>query len=59
MLGAFKEKSKAPDSGLHFGEGPFDALSADPMGGPLVAADTQLMQAVIEHAQASPAENAG
>ena len=38
-------------SGLHFGEGPFEALSADPMGGPVIAAGTSLMQAIIERAQ--------
>ncbi len=34
-------------SGLHFGEGPFSVLSADPMGGPLIHAGTNLMQALI------------
>lgn len=29
--------------GLYFGEGPFDVLQADPMGGPVLAAATQLM----------------
>jgi hypothetical protein len=31
-------------SGLHFGEGPMDALARDALGGPLVAAATQLMR---------------
>jgi len=34
-------------SGLHFGEGPFDALSQDPMGGPIIAAGAGLMKALI------------
>lgn len=34
-------------SGLHFGEGPFEALAGDPMGGPVIGAATQLMQALI------------
>lgn len=38
-------------SGLHFGEGPFAALSADPMGGPLIQAGTNLMQALIARAE--------
>jgi hypothetical protein len=37
-------------SGLHFGEGPFDALSQDPMGGPMIAAGAELMQALIARA---------
>ncbi len=40
-------------SGLHFGEGPFDALSQDPMGGPMIAAGAELMQAVIARAEAA------
>jgi hypothetical protein len=35
-------------AGLHFGEGPFDTLSADAMGGPAITAGAQLMQALIE-----------
>jgi hypothetical protein len=34
-------------SGLHFGEGPFEALSQDPMGGLMIAAGAELMQALI------------
>ena len=34
-------------SGLHFGQGPFDALSKDPLGGPVIAAAMQLMQSLI------------
>jgi hypothetical protein len=41
--------------GLHFGEGPFEILSADPMGGPVIAAGTVLMQALIERAQSTTA----
>jgi len=38
-------------SGLHFGEGPFDVLARDPMGGPVIAAGTALMQALISYDQ--------
>lgn len=34
-------------SGLHFGQGPLDALSGDPLGGPVIAAAMQLMQGLI------------
>jgi len=40
-------------SGLHFGEGPFEILSTDPMGGPVIATGTVLMQALIARAQAT------
>jgi hypothetical protein len=42
-------------SGLHFGEGPLDALSVDPMGGPLIAAGTSLMKALIARAETTTA----
>jgi hypothetical protein len=35
-------------SGLHFGEAPFETLSKDRLGGPVVAAATQLMQRLIQ-----------
>jgi len=35
-------------SGLHFGEGPYDALWKDPMGRPLLAAAYRLMHELIE-----------
>jgi hypothetical protein len=35
-------------AGLHFGEGPLDVLGVDPMGGPVLAAGTLLMKALIE-----------
>ncbi len=38
-------------SGLHFGEGPMDALGGDPMGGPVLAAGAALMSALIDRAQ--------
>lgn len=42
-------------SGIHFGEGPFEMLAADRMGGPLITVGTRLMQALIEKAeQADP-----
>jgi len=41
--------------GLHFGEGPFGVLSADPMGAPVILAGTQLMKALIERAEAAKA----
>lgn len=34
-------------SGLHFGQGPFDALASDQLGGPVIAAATRLMQELI------------
>lgn len=34
-------------SGLHFGQAPMDALSADPMGGPILQRGAALMQALI------------
>ena len=34
-------------SGLHFGEGPMEALSRDPIGGRVLVAATRLMQALI------------
>lgn len=34
-------------SGLHFGQGPLEALSGDPLGGPVIAAAMQLMQSLI------------
>jgi hypothetical protein len=42
-------------SGLHFGEGALDALSVDPMGGPVIAAGTILMKALIERVTATTA----
>ena len=33
--------------GLHFGQGGFDVLASDPMGGPVIAAATRLMQELI------------
>ena len=35
-------------AGLHFGEGPFDTLSTDAMGGPAITAGAELMQALID-----------
>lgn len=35
-------------SGPHFGEGPFAALAEDPLGGPVIAAGTELMLALID-----------
>ena len=34
-------------SGLHFGQGPYDALSKDALGGPLLGAAFNLMQELI------------
>ncbi len=36
--------------GLYFGEGPFDALQKDPMGGPVLAKAAQLLQRAVESA---------
>lgn len=40
-------------SGLHFGEGTLEVLSADPKGSPLLEAGARLMQALVERAQPS------
>jgi hypothetical protein len=42
-------------SGLHFGQAPFDALKRDEMGGPILAAATRLMQALIEKSSGAAA----
>lgn len=34
-------------SGLHFGQGPFEALASDPMGGPVISVASKLMQELI------------
>jgi hypothetical protein len=34
--------------GLYFGEGPFDALQKDPLGGPVLAKAGQLLQLVVD-----------
>jgi hypothetical protein len=34
-------------AGLHFGQGPYQALAADPMGGPVLGAALTLMQSLI------------
>jgi len=34
-------------SGLHFGQGPFEVLAKDPMGGPVIGFATRLMQELI------------
>lgn len=41
-------------SGLHFGQGPMNALAADPMGGPVIHAALQLMQALMEKSESAP-----
>jgi hypothetical protein len=63
VIGPSREPRRAPPpkrhvrmnlltcSGLHFGEGPFAALSADPMGGPVVAAGALLMKSLIDRAE--------
>jgi hypothetical protein len=40
--------------GLYFGEGPVQALSADRMAGPLIAAAGRLLQALTDRATADP-----
>ncbi|HTW62213.1 MAG TPA: hypothetical protein VMD55_10440 [Terracidiphilus sp.] len=45
-------------SGLHFGEGPMDILSKDPMGGAVLASAIRLMQRLIELSGKGPAEPA-
>ena len=36
------------DGGIHLGTGPFGALAADPLGGPVIAAATELMRLLIQ-----------
>jgi hypothetical protein len=38
-------------SGIHFGQGPFEALAEDDLGGPPIAAATRLMSELIEKAE--------
>jgi len=38
--------------GRHFGEGPLDALSADALGGPVIAAGTRVMMSLIARVKA-------
>jgi hypothetical protein len=42
-------------SGLHFGQAPFEALAQDAMAAPIIAAATELMQALIQVADGSNA----
>lgn len=42
-------------SGLHFGQGAFEALANDPIGGPVIALATQLMQELISKTEAGRA----
>jgi len=41
-------------SGLHFGQGPFDALARDQLGGPVIHRAQQLMQALIAKSEQRP-----
>jgi hypothetical protein len=38
-------------SGLHFGQGAFEVLASDPMGGPVIGSATRLMQELIAKSQ--------
>jgi hypothetical protein len=40
--------------GLYFGEGPFEALDADPLGGPILAAATAVMTEIVELGTPAP-----
>lgn len=42
-------------SGLHFGQGPFEVLAKDPMGGPVIGFATRLMQELIAKTKESKA----
>ena len=42
-------------SGLHFGQAPFEALANDEMGGPIIKAATDLMQALIRKSEEASA----
>jgi hypothetical protein len=41
-------------SGIHFGEGGMNVLSADPMGGPVIAAAAHLMSELVRKTQTQP-----
>ena len=41
------------DGGIHLGSGPFGALAADPIGGPVIAAATELMRLLIARSATS------
>lgn len=41
------------DGGIHLGSGPFGALAADALGGPVIAAATELMRLLIERSQSA------
>jgi hypothetical protein len=41
------------DGGIHLGTGPFGALAADPLGGPVIGAATELMRLLIERSHSS------
>jgi hypothetical protein len=41
------------DGGIHLGTGPFGALAADSLGGPVIGAATELMRLLIERSQSS------
>jgi hypothetical protein len=43
-------------SGLHFGEGPMDLLSKDPMGGAVLTSAIRLMQKLMEASGRAPAD---
>jgi hypothetical protein len=38
-------------SGLHFGQGEFEVLAGDPLGGPVISSAMKLMMALIEHSE--------
>lgn len=41
------------DGGIHLGTGPFGALAADALGGPVIASATELMRLLIERSQSA------
>ena len=42
------------DNGIHLGAGPFQTLATDPLGGPVIAAGTDLMRQLIERQANAP-----
>ncbi len=44
---------------IRFGEGPIEALSADPMGGPVFQAATNLLVALVERQNTQPSQSTG
>lgn len=54
----FVRMSFLVSDGLYFGEGPFEFMQADPMGGPVIHAATQLMSYLTQYEASSESADA-